>query len=88
VLSGKSATKVTAEQILQLDYFSKPLSDLEHKPPTPSPPVVMETPQEVVIKSTDEPMEIGVFRAEDYMYVWWIDLAIDYNSDYFKINVV
>ncbi|XP_052776384.1 serine/threonine-protein kinase 31-like [Mya arenaria] len=72
VLSGKSASRVTADQILQLDYFSKPLEErgLSPSPPCPAPqePVVaMTIPQEPFLRSTDEPMEIGVFNAEDYM---------------------
>ncbi|XP_052262837.1 serine/threonine-protein kinase 31-like isoform X2 [Dreissena polymorpha] len=70
VLSGKSATRVTTEQLLQLDYFSKPLPERSPSQPSPapSPPVSMVTTvQPAVIKSTTEHMEIGVFRAEDYM---------------------
>ncbi|WAQ96045.1 hypothetical protein MAR_028735 [Mya arenaria] len=68
----KSASRVTADQILQLDYFSKPLEErgLSPSPPCPAPqePVVaMTIPQEPFLRSTDEPMEIGVFNAEDYM---------------------
>lgn len=69
ILSGENAVRITADQITQLDYFTKPV--LERIPsPVAAPagdPVASATPQSPVIKSTDEPMEIGVFRAEDYM---------------------
>ena len=89
VLSGQNASRVTAEHLLQLDYFTKPIQEqiaspepvsqiasLEHVSqiayPEPVSPVTTETVVEAatkppVIKNINEPMEIGVFRAEDYM---------------------
>lgn len=69
ILSGENAVRITADQITQLDYFTKPVPERIPSPvATPAgDPVAMETPQPPVIKSTDEPMEIGVFRAEDYL---------------------
>lgn len=70
ILSNQSGNRVSAETLLQLDYFSKPIREQTPSPVTVN-PVAMETvkeePPSTAIKSIDEPMEIGVFRAEDYM---------------------
>jgi hypothetical protein len=70
VLSGKAAKRVHAQQVFQMLKEAKPTEVCQQEPVPVSKPVqtapapVMSTP---VIKSTNEPMEIGVFRAEDYM---------------------
>ncbi|XP_060586126.1 serine/threonine-protein kinase 31-like isoform X2 [Ruditapes philippinarum] len=70
VLSGKAAKRVHAKQVFQMLQEAKPTEVCQQepvpvsKPAQTAPAPVMSTP---VIKSTNEPMEIGVFRAEDYM---------------------
>ncbi|XP_053392636.1 serine/threonine-protein kinase 31-like isoform X2 [Mercenaria mercenaria] len=65
VLSGKTATRIHSQQVLKLLQEAKPTQEVPPQPAPVSAPVP--AAQVPVIKRTDEPMEIGVFRAEDYI---------------------
>ena len=70
VLSGKAATRVHAQQVLKMLQDAKPVEIYPQETVPVSMPaqtVPVQVPSTPVIKSTNEPMEIGVFRAEDYM---------------------
>lgn len=69
VISGKTATQIHANQVLTILQESNPVQTEQGDfvPVSSAESVIV--PQLQVIKSTNEPMEIGVFRAEDYMYV-------------------